>query len=30
MKITVETETGVGLGKDHFQKTILAEEMIEA
>ena len=31
MKITVETEVGVGLGKGHLQEiTISVEEMIEA
>ena len=31
MKITVETEVGVGLGKGYFQEIIiLVEEMIEA
>ena len=31
MKITVETDVGVGLGKGHFQEmTMIVEEMIEA
>ena len=30
MKIITEKEVGVGLEKDHFQETLIKEEMTEA